>query len=87
MMGSFGIVLALAAAAASQGAPPKDAAERSADPLDKVICKRFTETGSLVKGKRVCKTKREWENERDAAVRSMTTGGACGNAGNGGICN
>jgi hypothetical protein len=31
-----------------------------ADPLDKVICRRIIETGSLVKGKRVCLTRREW---------------------------
>ena len=30
------------------------------DPMEKVICRRTYETGSLVKSKRVCLTKREW---------------------------
>lgn len=32
----------------------------SADPTDKVVCRRSTVTGSLVSSKRVCLTKREW---------------------------
>jgi hypothetical protein len=31
-----------------------------ASPLDKVTCKRTLETGSLIKGKKVCLTRREW---------------------------
>ena len=37
------------------------------DPMDKVVCKRFTETGSLAKNYRTCKTRRQWQIERDAA--------------------
>ena len=36
------------------------AAATPADPMEKVICRRFTETGTLAKTKRVCLTKREW---------------------------
>jgi hypothetical protein len=43
----------MADAATAQAAPP-------ANPLDKVICRRILETGSLVKGKRICLTRREW---------------------------
>ena len=39
---------------------PTAAAPAPADPMEKVICRRFTETGSLAKTKRVCLTKREW---------------------------
>jgi hypothetical protein len=30
------------------------------DPMEKVVCRRYVETGSLVKSKRVCRTRREW---------------------------
>ena len=30
------------------------------DPMEKVVCRRYIETGSLVKSKRVCRTRREW---------------------------
>lgn len=48
------------------GQAPTDAPERSAGPLDKMICKRFMRTGSLVASYRTCKTKRQWDIERDA---------------------
>jgi hypothetical protein len=66
-----------AAAPAPAPAPQRDAAERAADKGDKLICKRFLETGSLVRGYRVCKTKRDWERERDALRQSQGSGG-CG---------
>jgi hypothetical protein len=46
-------IMADAATAAATTAAP-------VDPMEKVICRRFTETGSLAKTKRVCLTKREW---------------------------
>jgi hypothetical protein len=60
-------------------------AEKASDPAEKVICKRFNETGSLVKSTRVCKTKADWERERDA-LRAQNTGASCGNAGSTGSC-
>lgn len=46
------------------------------NPLDKVICRRILETGSLVKGKRVCLTRREWalasEKGRERAEEMQT---------------
>ena len=33
-------------------ANPKDAAEKAVEPRDKIICKKFLETGSLVRGYR-----------------------------------
>ncbi len=39
---------------------------------DRLVCKRFAETGSLVKKRKVCYTARQWatlnDNERDAAT-------------------
>ena len=57
-----------------------DAAERSADPQDRMICTRFVETGSLVKGYKSCKTKREWERERDAINTQRAFSGSCNSA-------
>jgi uncharacterized membrane protein len=44
----------------------KYAGEKAADPADKMICKKFMRTGSLVASYRACKTKRQWDIERDA---------------------
>ena len=63
------LLLLLALAAAEPGADKplkREIAERSADPGDKMFCKRFTRTGTLVGGERICKTKRDWEREREA---------------------
>lgn len=59
--------LGLFSSAAAQSAPRKgaDAPETAAGNPDKVVCKRFVKIGSLVDGYRTCKTKREWERERD----------------------
>jgi len=48
------------AAAPSTAAPAVAAPAAPVDPMNKVVCRRFTETGSLAKIKRVCLTKREW---------------------------
>ncbi|HEX8481502.1 MAG TPA: hypothetical protein VF650_06350 [Allosphingosinicella sp.] len=34
---------------------------------DKVICKRIVDTGSLVRGTRICKTRKAWDNDGQAA--------------------
>lgn len=55
------VLLALSGAAAAQQpplAPPPPAAE--ADPMDKMVCRRQLETGSLVRAKRQCHTRRQW---------------------------
>ncbi len=84
MISTFLLVAGTAGNAGLQAAP----GERAADPQDKVICKRFVETGSLVKGQRTCKTKREWERDRDN-IRSGGPGiNSCRDATNGGAgCN
>jgi hypothetical protein len=63
--------------------------EKSAKPAndpDKVICKRFVETGSLVKGTRTCKTRREWDREHENIRASIQGGGSCA-SGESGACN
>jgi hypothetical protein len=60
MIVSSGLLMAAMMASAAASAPP---AAKSAEPinyLDRVKCRRILETGSLVKGKRVCLTNREW---------------------------
>ncbi len=56
--------LALAANATTTEMAPR----RSPNP-DKLICRRDLETGSLVKMRRTCHTKREWEEMGNAARR------------------
>lgn len=79
------LLLLSTAAIAQQPKTGADAGERAADPGDKIICKKFLETGSLVRGYKTCKTKREWEHERDNlrqssvvdACRARADGSAC----------
>ena len=40
---------------------------------DRLICKRFAETGSLVKKRKVCYTAREWTVRNDAEREAPTT--------------
>lgn len=63
----------------SQPKPVTDAIEQVSDPQDKMICKRFVETGSLVKGYRVCKTKREWVIARQEIRDAPPTAASCAN--------
>lgn len=63
----------------------KDVGEASADPGTKTICKRFIKTGSLVDGYRVCKTKAEWQRDRDL-IRQSVPGTSCQLSGMGDKC-
>ena len=70
----------------SQSRLNRDAPERTTDSQDKMICKRFVETGSLVRGTRICKTKREWEHDR-ADIRASGPGiDSCRSRGGGTDC-
>jgi hypothetical protein len=78
----------LIGAAAAQSAPRRgiDAPEGAAGNPDKIVCKRFVRIGSLVDSYRTCKTKGEWQRERDnirqssisdsCRTRGVTGGGA-----------
>lgn len=64
----FTLVVAgfFAIGAAAEARPPAaNGSGQSAAPKDKVICKRFTRIGSLVDSYRTCKTKSEWDRERE----------------------
>lgn len=55
-------LIALAAAAAGATPPP-------ADPLSRIRCLREVETGSLMRGRKVCKTEREWRALHNETAR------------------
>lgn len=88
-MSAFAALLLIQAAAAnpaSTPARPHDVAEKSADNRDKMICKRFVKTGSLVDSYRTCKTKADWDRERDN-LRTLNATQSCSQLGQGGSCN
>ncbi|HEX8623785.1 MAG TPA: hypothetical protein VF782_01770 [Allosphingosinicella sp.] len=74
-------ICALFSASAADAAPRRgvDAGERAAGNPDKVVCKRFTKIGSLVDSYRTCKTKKEWERERENA-RTVNWSSPCKSA-------
>ena len=73
------------AAIAAKPAAAEDQAETAAGPGDKMICKRFIRTGSLIDGYRACKTKHEWEQEREDR-RSLSVSDSCRLRAEGGAC-
>lgn len=57
---------------ATQGPAPQTAP--AVDPLDKMICRRQAETGSLVRARRECHTRRQWaylDEQHQAAGRTL----------------
>ena len=80
------ILLLLSLVAADPQPVPVSAPKKPATSPDKVICQSFTETGSLVSTKKVCKTKREWDRERENLRASGPGVDSCRNSGNGGPC-
>jgi hypothetical protein len=76
----------LAADTPSQVGNTTAAAVPAADPQEKMICKRFVETGSLVQGVRVCKTAREWQRDRDNIRAGGPGVDSCRDRANGGQC-
>ncbi|HEX8062105.1 MAG TPA: hypothetical protein VF535_02715 [Allosphingosinicella sp.] len=81
---TIAFVCGLATFSAAQAAPRPGAnlGETSAGKPDKIVCKRFTRIGSLVDGYRTCKTKKEWEREREN-VRTINWSSPCNQAANG----
>lgn len=71
----------LAAPTAAQSAPqPADAPEQPADPNEKIVCKTFTRIGTLASRYRTCKTKGEWQRERDN-LRQVNISDSCATRG------
>jgi hypothetical protein len=85
MLRLIAVAMLVSSAPAAAERPKRDTAEKTTDSRDKVICKRFLETGSLVSSKRICKAKAEWERDRDN-LREVGRSTSCGNVGNGGSC-
>jgi hypothetical protein len=77
--------LLVAGSTAVAGPHKADNPENAAGGRDKVICKRFVKTGSLVDGYRTCKTKWEWEREREN-IRQFGVSDSCSKRGEGGGC-
>jgi hypothetical protein len=66
-------------------AAPRSDVERPSDSGDKVICKRFAKTGSLVDNYRTCKTRAQWIRDRED-LRQRMAAESCTNRGNGDGC-
>lgn len=69
--------------AESSAATPPAAAPPAPRPEDKIVCRKILETGSLIKGERVCHTRAEWAKladlgRRDAEDLSIAKNGAGG---------
>jgi len=75
-----GFVAALAIATFAHVSPvPAGAEEKASDPRNRIICRRFTRTGSLVDSYRTCKTRWEWERERTNIRRGYDANASCRN--------
>ena len=79
------LVPTMLAAAAPKAAP--DRPEAAADKQDRVVCKSFPVIGSLVATTRECRTKRQWEAERNNLTQRNPFGSCAGSGGaDGGAC-
>ena len=58
------ILFTFALQAAAQPAPAANAVAAAAE-SDKVVCKRTAATGSFVRTKKVCMTRRQWQRMAD----------------------
>ena len=59
--------LALAGFSAAHAGPPAQPAKHGAIDPEKMTCKRFIRTGSLIDGYRICKKNKEWNADVDTA--------------------
>jgi hypothetical protein len=83
----FTVAALVSAATAVYATPPAaGTAEKTVNPRDRIVCRTFLDTGSLVRSTRTCKTRREWDAEA-ANLRSPTSASnSCRDAANGGPC-
>ena len=70
------LVVLIGAAMSSSALAGVAETESPNDPGDKVVCKKFSETGSLVRQVRICKTRKQWELGR-SLLRQPVGGNAC----------
>ncbi len=66
---------AFVAAAAGAAEPAKPALDD-----DKVICKKSVDTGSLIRGKKRCMTRKQWNESAEAMRRQVMEGQNSGSA-------
>jgi len=70
--------------AEAQGEGPSAKAQSD---RDRVVCRRFLRTGSLVDSYRTCKTNREWQREHEN-LQHLSASDSCRDRANGGsLCN
>ena len=62
-----GLCLGMSLSAVAADTPPASAPSDD----DKIVCKRYQETGSRVRRKEICKTRAEWRAEQEGAKEFM----------------
>jgi hypothetical protein len=67
-----GMLLAAAPDAAANESQPVD------KPAERKICRKEIETGSLIKGKKICMTARQWQKVADANREEMESRASSG---------
>ena len=67
-----GLLLAAAPEAATPAQPPAE------KPQEKRICRKDIETGSLIKGKKICYTAKQWQKLADASRDELERTSAMG---------
>jgi hypothetical protein len=77
------LLLATITPAASEE-PKTETKVAEASPLDKISCKKLPITGSFARKKKVCKTERQWEHERQLLRDGQGTSDSCRDRANGG---
>lgn len=70
----------LLAAAPDAAATPETATAPAEQPAEKKICRREIETGSLIKGKKICYTAKQWQKISDATRDELESRASSGSA-------
>ena len=79
--------LTAAAAPSAYAEPHGGTSANSQDSRDRIVCRRFLRTGSLVDSYRTCKTNREWQREHENLQRLSATDSCRDRANGGSLCN
>lgn len=77
MMRIAAALLALTSTAVVAQPHPTPAAKPTDKGANTVVCKRFIRTGSLVDGYRECKSKADWQRERNAVRAPSSSIDSC----------
>jgi hypothetical protein len=76
-LSTFLACLLIAAASPVSAEPgPARASPAAQDSRDRVVCRRFLRTGSLVDSYRTCKTNREWQREHEN-IQHLSVSNSC----------